>query len=207
MTFHSYIACVLVLVLGVACTSNDRSVGSETPAEQENPADRAEEPSEPEPAEETPAPEAAPSRVRDEIGADAFAVVEGAEEIEIAQLRMIGALQAEEQRLSSDDRIVGYPLTSPLVTLDPSSEDTRRLVAALLADASYDFERVRRCRNDYLVGVRFRRGEERVEFGLGMGCHQAFFAFRAGGEVRSWGALLNEEPARMVVDAAGGPPP
>lgn len=130
-------------------------------------------------------------------------IVRNATQVEAGRMRVIGALQAQNAVFSSDTRILGYPVHGALQPVPPA--DASRLADVILDDASYT-DLLRRCRNDYLVGVRFTKDNERVEFALGMPCEQGFFAFRdAAGAVQGDGKVMLSPQAAEVIRLAGSP--
>jgi hypothetical protein len=86
------------------------------------------------------------------------------------------------------------------VPLDPAAR--AGTVRQILEDASYDFVFARRCKNDDRLGVRFQRGQERVEFVLGVPCMHTAWYFRVNGEVQLTGAVLVDDAARAVIQLA-----
>lgn len=140
-------------------------------------------------------------RIREKLGPVATSIVESPELVEVGRLRVIPAIEAENNTLVRDDRILGYPVEEKLAALDSSESAT--IVRELLDDGHYDFARARRCRNQYFVGLRFEASGERVEFALGMGCHQVLWASvmktDEGVEVSRWGGSISPELARRVV--------
>lgn len=167
--------------------------GNERPAPEEVPST---------PAAREPEPEPEPGRIREALGRANVAVVEDAGAIWMGRMEVTAALQAAERWLEEDDQIAGHPLTTDLVSMDLAAEPTRDLVEALLDEASYDFELMRRCRNEYYVGLRFTRGDDVVELALGMECHQAYFVYPTPTGPESVGAIMNPELARDIVAAA-----
>lgn len=190
-------SCLALLLAVVGCTGDRPAQPAGPPPA--TPAEAApREPPRADPAAPTPDPPAAPtSRIRQELGEAAVAVVEHATTVGAARMKVIGARQASEAALTADAGIGGYPIEAPLVALDTAARE--RLLRLVLDDASYDFETARRCANDYFVGVRFQREQARVEFNLGVRCMQAFWSLRDGGEIRQPGGLLTDQAADAVL--------
>jgi len=150
---------------------------------------------EPEPERE---PEPSQQMIED-MGFAAADLVEAATQVEIGRMRVIGADQAVQRRLSGDRVIAGYPVRGRLTSVDePTANELKRV---LLDDESYRWGLLRRCRNDSFVGVRFSRGERRVEFALGMPCEQGRWVLRTANGIASPGAIMTESAAQVVVDA------
>lgn len=125
----------------------------------------------------------------------AIEVVRLATRVEVARLEVIDVEDAQNNMLTSNKRITGYPIEKMLGKLDPSDAD--KFVTLVLDSKSYITVR-QRCRNRYLLGVRFTRGKELVEFSLGMPCQQAIWAFKECTEVRYWGAVLGSEATQKI---------
>ena len=140
------------------------------------------------------------SRTRRELGEAAAVVVEQADVVVAARLKVIAVRKMAAETLTSDDLIDGAPFEAPPVPLGPAAR--AKLVHHLFDDSSYLFDIARRCKNDYRVGVRFQRGVERVEFDLGVPCMQSSWSFRVDGEVQRAGAIMTDEAARAVLQLA-----
>lgn len=154
-----------------------------------------------EPAE--PEPPRAPSRFEVSLGEHNVEILRNPTLVEAGRMRVIGALQAHDARLSSDTRILGYPIRGALQPVAPA--DASRIADLILDDGSYT-DLLRRCANDYLVGIRFTKDNERVEFALGMPCEQGFFAFRdAAGAIQGDGKVMLSPQAAEVIRLAGSP--
>jgi hypothetical protein len=184
--------CLALLLAATGCTGDRPAEGAVPPSA--TPVGAA--PTDPPPPDPA-APAAPASRIRRELGDVAVAIVEHADTAGAARMKVIAAARAEEEAMTSDALIGGYPIEAPLVQLDADAR--ARLLRRILDDASYDYQTARRCANDYFVGVRFQRGQERVEFNLGVGCMQAFWSVRDGGEIRREGALLTDPAAEAVL--------
>lgn len=141
-----------------------------------------------------PAPD---SRTRRELGEAAAAVVEQADTVVAARLKVIAARKMAAETLTSDELINGSPYEAPPVPLGPAART--ELLRHLFDDRNYLFGFARRCGNDYRVGVRFQRGEQRVEFDLGVPCMQSSWSVRVNGEVQRTGAIMTDEAARAVL--------
>jgi hypothetical protein len=158
------------------------------------------EPAQPEPPSEPPP---SPSPFELALGEHNVDILRNPTLVEAGRMRVIGALQAHNARLSSDTRILGYPIQGALQRVAPA--DASRIADLILDDASYT-DLVRRCRNDYLVGIRFTKDNERVEFALGMPCEQGFFAFRdAAGAIQGDGKVMLSPQAAEVIRLCGSP--
>lgn len=186
----------LALIFVVGCAGDRPAEGAVPPLRAAAPTDAR--PADPRPLEAPRADASAPvNRIRSELGDAAVALVERADAVGGARMKVIAALQAEREAMTSDALIGGYPIEAPLVPL--GAEARAGLLRRILDDASYSYDIARRCANDYFVGVRFQRGQERVEFNLGVRCMQAFWSVRDGDEIRRAGAVMTDEAAAAVL--------
>lgn len=145
------------------------------------------------------APQRLDTYVRAQLGPDATEVVERASRVLVGRLRVVSAEEAESASLKSADRIAGYPVDGDLAVLP--REEARPLAELLLDPAAY-VSGFRRCRNAYLIGLRFILGGKAVEFALGMDCQQALWAFASDRGPKRLGYSLGHEATGRVLHAA-----
>lgn len=126
----------------------------------------------------------------------AVTIVTQATRIETARLKVIGAQDAQNNALRSTDRIAGYPIESTLMELKTSDED--KLVKLILDDKNCATVR-QRCRNQYLLGLRFTKNKQIAEFALGMPCQQALWAFIVDDKIQYYGTVLGTETTQKVI--------
>lgn len=123
-------------------------------------------------------------------------IVTQATRIETARLKVISAQEAKDNALKSIDRIVGYPIENPLVELKTSGAD--KLAELILDDKNYATVR-QRCRNQYLLGLRFTKNTKIAEFALGMPCQQTLWSFRLDDKIQYFGAVLGTETTQKII--------
>ena len=185
----------LTLTLLAACGQDAATEPSGGPATAEQAPVQAEPEATPTPVPTPDPPGVAEGRIRTALH-DALGVIEEPGSVKVARLRVIGVVVAAAHQLDSDDRMGGYPIVGE--TVEVPVADVRALTATLLDDVSYDFSIERRCANQYFVGVRFEKGEDRVELVLGFPCDQAIWLYRGGAGVQAEGSILRDEPAAAL---------
>ena len=142
----------------------------------------------------TPAP--AKTKIEGLIGAQATNLVRNAIKAEHGRMNVIAARLAESKRFSNG-HVLGYPIKGALAPV--SDPTTAAIVSLLLADDSYAWGTVRRCKNDKFVGLRFGQGSSAVEFALGMPCAQALWLYRAGRGSQVSGAIMSDAAVKRLL--------
>ena len=137
--------------------------------------------------------------IRAQLGPRAVEVVDHATRVLIGRLRVVGAEEAERTSLEDTNRVAGYPAEGDLTVL--SREEALSLANLLLEPTSYA-KGLRRCRNSYWIGLRFVRGDAKVEFALGMDCQQALWAFATEQGPKRFGETMAKEATDRVLRAA-----
>lgn len=107
--------------------------------------------------------------------------------VETARLTIVSVDDVEKNILSAN-RIAGYPIAGELSTL--AVGDGVDLARIVLDSGNY-FEMWKRCANQSMVGIRFSKGDDVVEFALGVPCQLALWAYRENRGTRLWGEYFS----------------
>ena len=133
---------------------------------------------------------------------DNLRIVEGSTEVLVGRLTVVSATQAQEQLLNNDSEIAGYPIANRAHLL--KREQRQSLKKIILKDEHYITAKGR-CLNDDFLGIRFNQGDKKVEFALGLPCHQVVWAYPTQEGARLWGGILNREASRQILLTVGWP--
>jgi hypothetical protein len=123
-------------------------------------------------------------------------IVLQATRMETARLLVVKAEEAKSYALKSTDRIAGYPIEGKLVKVN--NTDVQKMIQLTLDDENYSAVQ-QRCRNTYLIGLRFTSDTKIAEFALSMPCQQAIWATKADSKVDYYGAVLGTQAAREII--------
>jgi hypothetical protein len=135
------------------------------------------------------------SQLKDQLSYTKTIVLQ-ATRIETARLLVVNAEEAKSRALKSIDRIAGYPIEGELVKVN--NTDVQKLVQLILDDENYGAVR-QRCRNTYLMGLRFTSDTKIAEFALSMPCQQVIWATKADSKVDYYGAVLGTQAAQEII--------
>lgn len=119
---------------------------------------------------------------------------------EVVRLKVVSVTESRQYTFKTIDRIVGYPATGKLVSLN--KEKSQQLTTLLLDKNNYANIR-QRCLNQYFHGIRFSKGQQKVEVAFGIPCNQVIVAFQNGEKVKWWGGVLGSQAARQVQTLLG----
>lgn len=108
---------------------------------------------------------------------------------ETARLKPVSVDESRQKALTSTERIAGYPVVGELKNLSP--EKSAQL-AKLLLDKNNYRNILKRCANQYFHGIRFSKGEQKVEIAIGVACQQTVMVIQDDKGIKWWGSVLRD---------------
>ncbi len=128
---------------------------------------------------------------------DKKSYVTGADEVFIARLEVGAVTTAQQRALQDRETITGYSISGKKFRLNHDEVD--RVTVDILNDNNYSHQRIR-CKNEYLIGIKYSGGNKIVDFSLGMPCQQVIWAYPSADTVVFWSANLNDAVTKKVLD-------
>ena len=114
-----------------------------------------------------------------------------------ASLKVVDVAETHQYALTKDDRIAGYPLMEELLELD--KEKSKDLADIILDHNNYADIR-QRCQNKFLYGIRFNKGNKKIEVAIGVPCSQVLVVFQDKGETKWWGGVFGNMAMEQVLN-------
>jgi hypothetical protein len=141
----------------------------------------------------------AADRLRHSVGERALAIVSSPETVELAELRIVAADEAQTRESRADSaRIAGYPIVGTLSPLDHAQAD---VVAKAFADSdNYDPDRGPRCAIERIIGFRFLRAGDYVDIALTDPCALAIWSFKRNDANDDWAAPFHRELTQRIIE-------
>lgn len=124
-------------------------------------------------------------------------VVRNATIIEVARLGPATTEQVRASALRDANTIAGFPIQGAVKNVSP--DQVKQIQASILNLENYS-DLVRRCKNDSLIGIRFRDGKHVVEFAYSQPCMQVFWVMEIDGQVTLEGGVLGPEYGKAILD-------